>query len=150
MEKQSEKSFIYYPNGNIERRSYSDKFYFIKSEWNQEGTKKTVNIFSNDNSPQYVSIYYYQNGKNIKIEEMSFPYKNYPNGIKSDNSVMEIVYNEHDLISKITYTNLLDSKKTVCDFTYKFNNQNDWIEKTVFVNGTAKFIETRNLVYFNN
>lgn len=150
LEKQSEESFKYYPNGNIERRSYSDKFYFIKSEWNQEETKKTVNIFPNDNSPQYVSIYHYQNGKNIKIEEMSFPYKNYPNGIRSDNSVIEIEYNENDLISKVTYTNLLDSKKIVYNFTYKFNNQNHWIERTVFVDRTAKFIETRNLVYFNN
>lgn len=147
LEALGEESFTYYPNGNLKLKSYVDQFFSIKEESNEEGSQQIVHSAA-QGMPLTVDVYYLEQGKKKKIESSTYPYNNPPNGIKSESSVIEIEYDENKLVSKVTYTDLLLLKNSISIFKYKLNSKNEWIEKIIYVDGVAKFIVKRDLIYF--
>ena len=146
---ETEKLFFYHENGKIKTIKMAFNGYQIVEEHSTDGNQmKSIYYPTARDNPQSVIIYTYNKGKLITKGFKSYPYHNYPNGIVSQHYTDKFEYNEKGDLIKLTHTDLLNTKKHIYNFAYKYDEQKMWIEKIVNINNVPTFIQIRKITYF--
>lgn len=135
-------------NNLVEVKSYNENFldnkqpplYSVKTFKYDKNNRKTAEYysFSTNAVSSYREYKYYKNNK-IKSDKY-FKLDN-----PKDNSEIKYFYDKKGLIEKVFY--VVGDKKTIIEFEYKFDEENNWIEQLKIINGEPLYLRRRDIKY---